>query len=58
MAPRRLGGGGARGDEGILRVAYRELTSPDNQSVLRGVAVFGVAVAFFASSWSDYLLPP
>ncbi|KAF7513938.1 hypothetical protein GJ744_006552 [Endocarpon pusillum] len=37
--------------------AYRELTSPDNASVVRSVLMFGGAVAFFSSSFSEVLLP-
>jgi len=44
--------------KGYLSSTYQTLTSPENASVVRSVAVFGVAVAFFSSSWSEFLLPP
>ncbi|PMD23702.1 hypothetical protein NA56DRAFT_643783 [Hyaloscypha hepaticicola] len=44
--------------KGYFSTAYNTLTSPENASVVRSVAVFGVAVAFFSSSWSEFLLPP
>jgi hypothetical protein len=45
MAPRRLGAGaGASRNDGYLSAAYRELTAPENQSVLRSIAIFGVRV--------------
>ncbi|EPQ67321.1 Bgt-2847 [Blumeria graminis f. sp. tritici] len=37
---------------------YQTLTSPDNTKVVRSIAIFGLAVAFFSSSWSEVLLPP
>ncbi|KUJ18066.1 uncharacterized protein LY89DRAFT_684004 [Mollisia scopiformis] len=44
--------------KGYLSSTYQTLTSPENASVVRSIAVFGVAVAFFSSSWSEFLLPP
>ncbi len=62
--------------KGYIGQAYSTLTAPENASVVRSVAIFGVsedltahrilgtdtvlqvAVAFFASSWSEVLLPP
>jgi hypothetical protein len=44
--------------KGYLASTYQTLTAPENASVVRSVAVFGAAVAFFASGWSDLLLPP
>lgn len=44
--------------KGYLGQTYEALTSPENASVVRSVAIFGVAVAFFSSSWSEFLLPP
>jgi hypothetical protein len=44
--------------KGYLTSTYQTLTSPENASVVRSIAVFGVAVAFFSSSWSEFLLPP
>ncbi|KAG9229562.1 hypothetical protein BJ875DRAFT_488807 [Amylocarpus encephaloides] len=49
--PRRVASRGYFGE------AYSAITSPENASVVRSVAVFGAAVAFFSSSWSDFLLP-
>ncbi|CAL3972752.1 hypothetical protein PZA11_004209 [Diplocarpon coronariae] len=43
--------------KGYFSSAYSTLTSPENASMVRSVAVFGVAVALLSSSWSDYLLP-
>ncbi|KAH6683121.1 hypothetical protein B0J14DRAFT_647345 [Halenospora varia] len=51
-APRRSS------NKGYVSSAYSALTSPENASVVRSVAVFGAAVAFFSSSWSEFLLPP
>jgi len=44
--------------KGYVSNVYNTLTSPENASVVRSVAVFGVAIAFFSSSWSEFLLPP
>lgn len=52
--PRR----GAPAPQGYFSQTYNALTSPENASVVRSVAIFGVAVAFFSSSWSEFLLPP
>ncbi|KAH8687677.1 hypothetical protein BGZ60DRAFT_522326 [Tricladium varicosporioides] len=51
-APRRSN------NKGYVSSVYSALTSPDNASVVKSVAVFGAAVAFFSSSWSEFLLPP
>ncbi|KAL5350177.1 hypothetical protein ACLOAV_005214 [Pseudogymnoascus australis] len=50
---RRVGGA----QRGYLGQAYEAVTSSENASVVRSIAVFGVAVAFFASEFSDVLLP-
>ncbi|KFY12840.1 hypothetical protein V492_03637 [Pseudogymnoascus sp. VKM F-4246] len=50
---RRVGGA----QKGYFGQAYETVTSSENASVVRSIAVFGVAVAFFSSSWSDMLLP-
>ncbi|PGH14551.1 hypothetical protein AJ80_05871 [Polytolypa hystricis UAMH7299] len=42
---------------GLLASAYSGLTSPDNATVVRSVLVFGAAVAFLHSSFSELLLP-
>ncbi|KAG4031774.1 hypothetical protein MFRU_008g01360 [Monilinia fructicola] len=44
--------------KGYFASTYTALTAPENASVVRSIGVFGLAVAFFSSSWSDYLLPP
>ncbi|KAI1331676.1 hypothetical protein F5Y16DRAFT_358970 [Xylariaceae sp. FL0255] len=44
--------------KGYIASTYDALTSAENASVVRSVGIFGVAVAFFASPWSDWLLPP
>ncbi|OTA70754.1 hypothetical protein K449DRAFT_380827 [Hypoxylon sp. EC38] len=55
MPPKRVTG---RSNKGFLSSTYEALTSPENASVVRSVTIFGVAVAFLASPWSEYLLPP
>ncbi|EKD21409.1 TOM core complex subunit Tom6 [Drepanopeziza brunnea f. sp. 'multigermtubi' MB_m1] len=62
MAPKRVQSSrpapkGGASAAGYLSSAYGALTSAENASVVRSVAIFGVAVAFFSSSWSEYLLP-
>ncbi|KAJ3498957.1 hypothetical protein NLG97_g728 [Lecanicillium saksenae] len=44
--------------KGYIASTYDALTSPENASVVRSLAVFGVAVAFLNSPFSDFLLPP
>ncbi|TGO55776.1 hypothetical protein BCON_0087g00290 [Botryotinia convoluta] len=44
--------------KGYFASTYTALTAPENASVVRSIGVFGIAVAFFSSSWSEYLLPP
>ncbi|KFY05430.1 hypothetical protein V491_09137 [Pseudogymnoascus sp. VKM F-3775] len=44
--------------KGYFGQAYEAVTSSENASVVRSIAVFGVAVAFLSSQWSDVLLPP
>lgn len=41
----------------ILQSTYATITAPENQSVVRAVGLFGVAVAFLSSGWSDWLVP-
>ncbi|KAI8964314.1 putative TOM core complex subunit Tom6 [Daldinia sp. FL1419] len=55
MPPKRVGG---RSNKGVIGSTYEAFTSPENASVVRSVAIFGAAVAFLASPWSEYLLPP
>lgn len=43
--------------EGYVSSVYNSLTSEDNVTVVISVAMFGAAVAFLNSSWSDMLLP-
>ncbi|EPE34644.1 hypothetical protein GLAREA_10338 [Glarea lozoyensis ATCC 20868] len=49
---------GKQGSKGYFGEAYSAITAPENASVVRSVAIFGVAIAFFSSSWSEFLLPP
>ncbi|KAI1104353.1 putative TOM core complex subunit Tom6 [Jackrogersella minutella] len=56
MPPKRVGGRSSK--QGIFSYTYEAFTSPENASVVRSVAIFGGAVAFLASPWSEYLLPP
>ncbi|KAI0455827.1 TOM core complex subunit Tom6 [Xylaria acuta] len=61
MAPKRITvqpGSRAAAPKGVIASTYNTLTSPENASVVKSVAVFSAAVAFFASPWSEYLLPP
>ncbi|KAL3422566.1 hypothetical protein PVAG01_06722 [Phlyctema vagabunda] len=44
--------------KGYVSQVYNTVTSAENASVVRSIAVFGAAVAFFSSSWSEFLLPP
>ncbi|KAF3002183.1 hypothetical protein E8E14_007473 [Neopestalotiopsis sp. 37M] len=47
-----------RQQKGLLGSTYDAVTSSENAAVVRSVAVFGAAVAFLASSWAEFLLPP
>lgn len=38
---------------GYMGVIYREVTAPENQSVVRAVAMFGVSVLFFRPAATD-----
>ncbi|KXJ95097.1 hypothetical protein Micbo1qcDRAFT_200534 [Microdochium bolleyi] len=58
MAPKRVESGRPRAAPGLIGSTYAALTSPENASVVRSVAVFGAAVAFLATSWGEFLLPP
>ncbi|KAH7313796.1 hypothetical protein B0I35DRAFT_480454 [Stachybotrys elegans] len=49
---------GRRAPRGVVGATYDTLTSPENAAVVRSIAIFGVAVTFFASSWAEFLLPP
>ncbi|KAI1160349.1 hypothetical protein F5B18DRAFT_633014 [Nemania serpens] len=44
--------------KGVIASTYNALTSDENASVVKSVAMFGAAVAFLASPLSEYLLPP
>ncbi|PSS20587.1 hypothetical protein M430DRAFT_66270 [Amorphotheca resinae ATCC 22711] len=44
--------------QGYFASAYNTLTSAENATVIRSIAMFGAAVAFFSSSWSEFILPP
>lgn len=41
----------------MLTATYRFVTSSENASLVRSVAIFGVAVAFLHSSWAEALVP-
>ncbi|KAI5843956.1 TOM core complex subunit Tom6 [Morchella snyderi] len=60
MAPKsRLVGAPAKSaSPSLVPWLYSELRAPENASVVRSVAVFAAAVAVFASSYAEYLLPP
>ncbi|KAI1822150.1 TOM core complex subunit Tom6 [Xylaria intraflava] len=60
MAPKRLAGEprSRAPQKSFISSTYSALTSPENASVVRSVAVFGAAIAFFAGPWSEFLLPP
>jgi len=36
---------------------YHALSEPENFSVVKSLAMFGVAVGFFSSGLTDYILP-
>ncbi|PGH11191.1 hypothetical protein AJ79_05033 [Helicocarpus griseus UAMH5409] len=42
---------------GFLSSAYRSITASENATVVRSVVVFGAAVAFLHSSFSELLIP-
>ncbi|KAI0390452.1 hypothetical protein F5Y17DRAFT_461763 [Xylariaceae sp. FL0594] len=48
----------AAAPKGVIAQTYSALTSPENATVVKSVAIFGAAVAFLSSSWSEFLLPP
>ncbi|KAJ6784462.1 hypothetical protein PWT90_02880 [Aphanocladium album] len=62
MAPKRVlvEKSGRRGaaPKGYFASTYDALTSPENASVVRSIALFGTAIAFLNSPFSDFLLPP
>ncbi|ORY54965.1 uncharacterized protein BCR38DRAFT_491315 [Pseudomassariella vexata] len=43
---------------GYIGLTYDTITSPDNATMVRSIAIFGAAVAFIASPWAEFLLPP
>ncbi|KAJ9630126.1 hypothetical protein H2204_008631 [Knufia peltigerae] len=59
MPPKRVAIQPARRTQskGYISSVYHSLTSEENASVVISVAMFGAAVAFFNSEWSDMLLP-
>ncbi|KAG5979073.1 hypothetical protein E4U55_005598 [Claviceps digitariae] len=58
-APRRIHGEKPRrAPKGYVASAYDTLTSPDNATFVRSIALFGAAVTFLASPWGELLLPP
>ncbi|KAL2753961.1 hypothetical protein ACRALDRAFT_1062938 [Sodiomyces alcalophilus JCM 7366] len=63
MAPKRIlversGSSRHRQPKGAIASTYDALTSPENASIVRSIAIFGASVAFLASSWGEFLLPP
>ncbi|KAK3949196.1 hypothetical protein QBC32DRAFT_317047 [Pseudoneurospora amorphoporcata] len=48
--------GGSRKSKGFIRSTYDSLTSAENASVVRSIALFGAAVAFLSSSWGELLV--
>ncbi|KAH8692367.1 putative TOM core complex subunit Tom6 [Talaromyces proteolyticus] len=60
MPPKRVVQPAGRGREadGIFNIAYKEVTNPENATIVRSVVIFGAAVAFFHSSLSEFLIPP
>jgi len=49
--------GGGSAPAQALRDTYQALTAKENRSVVQSVGFFGVAVAFLASNWSEFLIP-
>ncbi|KAI1438437.1 TOM core complex subunit Tom6 [Xylaria sp. CBS 124048] len=59
MPPKRIAGEPrSKASKNIIATTYSALTSPENASVVGSVAMFGAAIAFLASPWSEYLLSP
>ncbi|KAI0439340.1 hypothetical protein F4803DRAFT_49955 [Xylaria telfairii] len=61
MAPKRITvqpSSRAAASKSVIASTYNTLTSPENASVVKSVAIFGAAIVFFASPWSEFLLPP
>ncbi|KAI1118515.1 hypothetical protein F5Y14DRAFT_446877 [Nemania sp. NC0429] len=63
MPPKRIlvepSGPRSRGPpKGVIASTYNALTSPENVSVVKSIAMFGTAVLFFSSPLAEYLLPP
>ncbi|KAI7777336.1 hypothetical protein LA080_003788 [Diaporthe eres] len=50
--------GSRRQPKGFFASTYDSLTSPENSSMVKAIAAFGVGVTFLASSWGEFLLPP
>ncbi|KAI1193971.1 hypothetical protein F5X97DRAFT_327989 [Nemania serpens] len=44
--------------KGVIASTYSALTSPENASVVKSVAMFGAAVAFLVSPLRELLLTP
>ncbi|KAI5858820.1 putative TOM core complex subunit Tom6 [Tricharina praecox] len=59
MAPQnRISSGGRSSQQpGMVTSLYRELRSPENAGLVKSVALFAVAITFFQSSWSEFLVP-
>ncbi|KAK3316942.1 hypothetical protein B0H66DRAFT_605210 [Apodospora peruviana] len=47
---------GQRAPKGIFKSTYDTLTSAENASVVRSIALFGVSVALISSSWAEALV--
>ncbi|KAI1254518.1 hypothetical protein MGN70_003922 [Eutypa lata] len=62
MPPRQVyiepAGGRSRAPKGVFASTYEAVTSPENASVVRSVAMFGAAVAVLAGPFAEFLLPP
>ncbi|KOS20046.1 hypothetical protein ESCO_005740 [Escovopsis weberi] len=59
MPPKRLySEKSRRAPKGFFVSTYEALTSSENAAVVRSIGLFGAAVAFLSSSWSEILFPP
>ncbi|KAM7191616.1 putative TOM core complex subunit Tom6 [Naviculisporaceae sp. PSN 640] len=45
-----------RNQKGFIQSTYASLTSAENASVVRSIALFGAGVALISSSWADSLI--
>ncbi|EEA18753.1 TOM core complex subunit Tom6, putative [Talaromyces marneffei ATCC 18224] len=61
MAPKRVVVQSGRRDQeqaGLFGATYKEITNPENATIVRSIVIFSAAVAFFHSSLSEFLIPP